>query len=588
MAPFRALILASLCCAAPLAAQSRFPAQVLIVPTFHGPDRGQAHRAADLVRNRVADAFSRRELRVVSAGDVADWLEKSGFDEDSTFLPSEARDIARHFRADEQITGTVTRMATGVRVRAVLTVVRDSQMAQPLVAEAPTVDAAARAVGDEAVAARRQMLPLRRCENFARDGQLDSAAKAAAQGVAAYPRSTLARACLLRVLVRMPGNLTDSVIAVARAMLAASPADPIALEQLGLALDTRGAFADASQAWLRLLATDSLNASLLQQVVEALSREGNARLAEPIIVRGTDANPEDLPLLKLRWLVHLATGNWPAAIAAGERLEAQDAAARADPDFYLRLASAYRADSQPERALSTAAAGVASFRSDASLYSLYVQLLQSENATALPRGLSRFPDNADLHALAAQSLNAAGDVAGAAREMRVALAANPALPHGFLQLAVYDMALNAPDSALAALNGALAHGEGAATVAQFALARGNALYAAANGTKLRADFERAHRFLALAERLDPSAQAEFLLGASALSVGQYAANEAPAARRCDLSRLADSSLTEAAARLTSGRSAAPEAADQFLQYLGTLRPFVANQIKAFCPPGGTR
>ncbi|MHB1863360.1 MAG: hypothetical protein ACYCVL_10360 [Gemmatimonadaceae bacterium] len=154
--------------------------------------------------------------------------------------------------------------------------------------------------------------------------------------------------------------------------------------------------------------------------------------------------------------MHRATGNWPAAIAAGERLEASDAAARADPDFCLRLASAYRAGSQPERAL----------------------------------------------------------------------------------------------------------------------ARGNALYAAANGTKLRADFERAHRFPALAERLDPSVQAEFLLGASALSVGQYVANEAPAARRCDLSRLADSSLTEAA--------------DQFLQYLGTLRPFVTNQIEVFCPPGGTR
>jgi len=300
-------------------------------------------------------------------------------------------------------------------------------------------------------------------------------------------------------------------------------------------------------------------------------------------VRGVKAHPADLELLKLEWLVHLATSNWKAAVATGEQLEARDEASKVDPDFYRRLASAYRADSQPVRALATAASGVTKFPDDAPLYSLYVQLLQDEHQAALPRGLARFPESADLHVMASQTLKEQGSVAQAAAEIQVALAANPRLPHGWLQLADDEMALMHADSALAALTSALAHGESKATVAQFALARGNALYARANGTKLRADFESARRFLELANRSVPTPEAAFLLGASALSVSQAAATEAPAAKSCDLVRLADSTLTEAETNLATGRSAAPDAAQQFLDYASTLRPYVASQLKALCP-----
>ena len=57
--------------------QPKFTTQVLIVPAFLGSDRGAASRGADIVRSRVAGAFPKNELRVVSGGDMDDWFRRS-------------------------------------------------------------------------------------------------------------------------------------------------------------------------------------------------------------------------------------------------------------------------------------------------------------------------------------------------------------------------------------------------------------------------------------------------------------------------------------------------------------------------------
>jgi len=132
------------------------------------------------------------------------------------------------------------------------------------------------------------------------------------------------------------------------------------------------------------------------------------------------------------------------------------------------------------------------------------------------------------------------------------------------------------------------HGEDSTTVAQFALARGNSLYKAATGTQKREDFQRAIKYLELAEHIAPSPQAKFLLGASALSVSQSAATEAPTAKSCELTKLADSSLTDAEINLVAGGSVAPDAAKTYLDYVAKLRPYIADQLKALCGVGGGR
>lgn len=561
--------------------QQKFTTQVLIVPAFRGTDRGMSGKASDIVRSRVAGAFKRDELRVISGGDIDDWLRLSGFDENVVLSEGELKELARKFRADERITGVVARAATRVHIDADLTLIRDLRLSQPLVGDGATVSEAAEAVARGAIAARRQLVPLRLCENAERENRHADAVAAAASGIAAFPAAVPARICLLNALARIDAP-ADTVIAVSQAVLKAAPANPIALEDLAMALDSKGDSEAAAPVWVRLLATDSSSESLTDRVVNALAREGNARVAAPLIDRGTDQHPDNLPLLKLRWLVHLAFDDWKSAIAAGEGLLERDAASRADPEFYTRLARAYRADSQPARALATAATGVSKFPKDAPLYVVYLELLRAENDSALPRGLARFPESAELHALAAQKLKSSGNEAAALEETRRALAANPKLPHGFLQLAQLEIDGGQADSALVALVLAMKNGEGKSTVAQFALARGNALYKAATGTQKREDYQRAIKFLSVADTLMPSPEAKFLLGASALSVSQSAATEATPAKSCELSKLADASLTDAEINLVSGGSAAPDAAKQFLDYVAKLRPYVAEQLKTFC------
>ena len=176
---------------------------------------------------------------------------------------------------------------------------------------------------------------------------------------------------------------------------------------------------------------------------------------------------------------------------------------------------------------------------------------------------------------------------GAAREIRLALVANPALPHGYLQLAEYELGSERPDSAYSALEQASAHGEPQAMVARFALAKGDALYKGATASKRREDFATARRFLALAQPLDPSPPAAFLLlGASALSVG--AVGRERCAGRQELRFVtpregAASLQGRPKQNLTSGESVAPDAAKQYLEYLNQPATVCRGPgVKAFC------
>jgi tetratricopeptide (TPR) repeat protein len=562
--------------------QPRFTTQVLIVPAFLGQDRGAAGRGADVVRSRVAAAFSRGELRVISGGDMDDWFRRSGFDENPALSEGELKEMAKKFRADERITGTLAREPDGsFRIDAWLSLVRDLRLAQPMVGRGATVTQAAEALAAEAIAARRQLSPLRQCENSDRAGNARDAASAATTAITLYAHAVPARVCLLNALSHLEVS-ADSVITVSKATLAVAPDNPVALEDLAQALDSKGQANDAAPVWKKLLATDSTNETMIERVVNALAREGLPKLAAPIIDHGTDAHPDNLPLLKLRWLVHLAESDWKGAIQAGEQMLARDQAAQADPDFYVRLATALRSDGKSERALAVAADAVARFPQSAPLYVMYLQLLQAEADSALPRGLAAFPDNAELHVFAAQTFKGSGNAAAALAETKRALAVNPRLPHGYLQLAQLEVDAGEPDSAFAAMEQASRMGEDSTTVAQFALARGNALFKAAGTTQKREDFQRAMKFLALAVRITPSPEAKFLVGASALSIGQSAATEAAPAKSCELSKLADSSLTEAEINLVAGGSAAPDAAKQYLDYVTKLRPYVADELKTFC------
>ena len=577
---------------ASLPAQKKVPEftrQGLLIPNFataDGKDFGFGRKAADEVRSRVEKLSNKREVDVISGGDMRDQLARSGFPDDTLLDEPTLRTLGRIMRADEYVIGTVARGASGVRLSGRLVLMRDRRLAEPIPsAAARDLKLAADQFAHSVASARTELIPQRRCENALRDQQPDRAVQFAREAVAAYPQGVIAHICLAWAL-RASGAPASEVLEAARAALAGDSLNPHGLESAAVALDSLHRPAESAPYWLRLAATDTADLDLTQRVVLAMIFGGNTRPAEPLIVRAADAHPDSLSLRRLEWRVAYDNRHWPVAIRAGEALLAADSLAARDSVFVLRLASAYRANGDTYKAIALAARGVAQFPGDAKLYTLYTQFVKSEADSVIPRGLALFPRSVELLTMNAKELRAKGQLADALAATRQALELDSTLDRGELMIAQGEIDLGRPDSALVALHRAVARGEDTALVAQFALARGNALLKAANGTKSRDDFTLAMRFLALADTLRRTPQSAFLLGVAAYSITQSALTDAPKmpakAQSCELSQLGAETLPVARDGLSAGQEVSPEAAKQFLDYLGQLEPYVQRQIDAFC------
>ena len=579
--------------AVPAAAQKKtteFTRQGLLITNFtprEGSDFGFGRKAADEVRSRIAKLSNRREVDVISGGDIRYQLTKSGMPEDTILDEGMIRTLGRYMRADEYVIGTVDRKPKSVRISGRLVLMRDTRLVEPLPPATGTdLGLAAEQFARELAAARNELAPQRRCENALRDAEPQRALQFAREAVAAYPQGVLAHVCLTWAL-RATGAPATEILAAARHVLSGDSLNPHGLEGAAIALDTLHQRDESATYWLRLADTDTANLDLTERVVLALVYGGSARRAEPLIVRAADAHPDSLRLRRLEWRVTYENRHWPAAIKAGEALLASDSTATRDSVLMLRLASAYRANGDTYKALATAARGVVAFPGDVKLYTLYTQFVRAEGDSVVPRGLAHFPKSAELLAMNARDLRARGQLAEALAASRQALAVDSTLDRGELMIAQGEIELGRPDSALAALRRAIARGEDTSLVAQFALGRGNVLLRAANGTKSRDDFQLAMRFLALADTLRRTPQSAFLLGVAAYSITQSALTDAPKmtekTQSCELSHLGAETLPVARAGLEAGQEVSPEAAKQFLDYLGQLEPYVQRQIDAFCP-----
>jgi tetratricopeptide (TPR) repeat protein len=530
---------------------------------------------------------NRRDVDVISGGDIRYQLERSGMPDDTILDDGMVRTLGRFMRADEYVVGSVERSPKSVRISGRLVLMRDPRLSEPIpAASAADLGLAAEQFGHALAAARAELPPERRCENALRDGQPQKALESARDAVAAYPTGVLAHVCLTWAL-RATGAPASEVLEAAKKILAVDSLNPHGLEGAAIALDSLHRRDESATHWLRLANTDTFNLDLTQRVVLAMVLGGSSRRAEPLIVHAADAHPDSLSLRRLEWRVTYENRHWPAAIRAAEALLADDSTTAKDSVFTLRLASAYRATGDTYRAIATAARGVVAFPGDMRLYTLYTQFVKSEADSVVPRGVARFPRSADLLAMNARELRAKGQLAEAVAASRQALAVDSTLDRGELMIAQGEIELGRPDSALVALRRAVVRGEDTSLVAQFALGRGNALLKAANGTKSRDDFQLAMRFLALADTLRRTPQSAFLVGVAAYSITQSALTDAPKmtekAQSCELSHLGAETLPMARAGLEAGQEVSPEAAKQFLDYLGQMEPYVQRQIDAFCP-----
>lgn len=556
-------------------------------PSLAKTDMRLGRKVGDAVRDRLADLINKREAKVVNGRDVRESMVLSSLNPDTALTLPDLRQQGEFFRADELVVGTFARLPNAaVRLDAQILLWRDVRMKQPIPAvTANTLDRAVEQIAARISEARAQLRFQRRCENALRDGQGGRAIQAAREGIAAFSRGALARTCLVSAL-RATGAPANQVVQEALGVLAIDSTSPFALEAAASAYDSLRLREEAAGMWLRLAATDTADLELVERVVWAMAEGGNSRRAEPLIVKVSNEHPENIRLLRQKWRVANDNRTWQLAVLSGEKLLASDSAAVSDSVFFLRLATAYRANGQIFKGVETVARGVSSFPNDPRLYALYTQFVKEEADTVLTRGIALHPNSAELLALNAKDLRARGKVAEALDASKKAVELDSTIAQGRLLVAQAEIEVGRPDSALVTLHRAALAGEDRGVVAQFALSKGNILFRAANGTKTRADFQLAMRFLAFADSIRSTPQTKFLLGAAALNVAQTALTDAPAIKAreesCVVSQLGAETIPIARANLEAGQDVSPEATRQFLEYLDQISPYADKQIAAFC------
>lgn len=546
-------------------------------------------RVGDEIRDRLQDVVNKRETKVISGYDIRESYFNAGFPVDTFLALREIKQLGTYFRTDEIVFGSATRLANdAIRIEASLHLWRDPRMRQPYPILTGKLEQVARQLASEIHRSRVQLVHQRRCENSLRDGHGQQAINHARAGIRAYPRGVLSRTCLIWAL-GATGAQQSEILEEAQALLAVDPVAPHALVAAATAFDSLKRRDDAAGMWLRLAATDSNNLELTERVVFAMAEGGNSRKAEPLIVRMSERHPDNLRLVRQLWRVSNDNRNWERVISSGERLLKDDPGASADSTFFLKLATAYRANQQPFKSVEIISRGVTAFPKDPKLYAFYTQFIKEESDSVLPRGLALFPNSAPLLALNAKELRTKGRVEESLDASKRAIELDSTLAQGRLMIAQAEMELGRPDSALVTAHKAVGAGENVNDVAMFVLSKGNALFRAANGTKARADFLLAMRFLAYADTLKPTPQSKFLLGAAALSVAQNALTEAPNLKvkeeACVLAQLGSQTLPIARAGLEGGVEVSPEATKQYLEYLDTIAPFAEKQIAVFCAAG---
>jgi tetratricopeptide (TPR) repeat protein len=521
----------------------------IMVPTLASTDKELGIQAAEAIRARLTRDVRPDRLFVIPKNDIYNTLQASGYSTTEALGANDAKALANLLRADHYIDGTATRSAAGVRLDTRLVLARDNNISQLLPAAEGKLDAAAAAVARSAQNAMKQLEGEAKCVNLVREQKYAEAIAAARQGMNAYAGGSIAGICMGNAFYA--SNQMDSVLALSQRIIATDPKNIPALRWLA---DIYGQRKDPREvdALLGLMAADPTNLRLVDQVVNGLAASGQAARAVPIITEIIRNNPGDPNLLRTGWLVLLAAKEYPQAIQTGLEYARVDTAA-ADTSFYVRLVGAYAALNQTQQA-----------------------------AQALQEATAKYPGNATLWAVYAQTLQNAGRAAEAAAAARRAIGINAKVEGGYALLATTLGATGQWDQVAAALEQGAASGADKALLAKIALKLGNDSYRAGNASKNRADFQRAVTLLRLSDRLDASADAKFLIGASSFSIGQSAVNEANDTKSCTLARLSKEAFTTAQENVPAGLQSYPDAAKQLLNAIPQFMPAVNAMVTRFC------
>jgi tetratricopeptide (TPR) repeat protein len=537
--------------ASPVLAQTTKTGERVMIPTLQSSDKELGVQAAEAIRGQLQKQTNIRDLVVVPKADINNSLQSSGYSTTEALAPGDAKALATLVRAPQYLEGTVTKTPTGYKIDSRMIISRDMNKAQVLPsAQSAKLDDAASQVARAIQDARRQLPAEETCHNDIAQGKNQDAVSAARKGLVGYPNANILSACLAEAYntLKMP----DSVIAVGERIRATDPRNTPALRMLAETYRAKNDTTKLLDVLGALAAADPTNIRLIQDVVGEYAKMGHPEKAVPLMRDLLQNNPGDPALLNLAWLVYLNAKDYQGAIDVGNEMVRVDTA-MATADYYTRLAAAYQALNQPQKA-----------------------------SEASARGAKKFPNDAHLLLITANGLYKAGQLPAAVEAAKKAVAADPKNPQGYFLLATIQGALNQYDDVINTLNQAKTAGADPSGLSQIALQQGSNAFKAGQGSKDRADFQRAIRFLQLSDQLQSSADAKFLLGASAFSLGQSAVNDANDKKSCDLARMARDAFNLASINLPAGGQKYPTEAAQLLTAIPQFTPAVDNEVKRFC------
>jgi tetratricopeptide (TPR) repeat protein len=523
----------------------------VMIPTLQSSDKELGGQAAEAIRNQLQKQTNVRDLVVVPKADIVNSLTSSGYSPTEALAPGDAKALATLVRAPQYLDGVVTKTPAGFKIDSRLIISRDMNRGQVLPsAQAAKLDDAASQVAKSIKDARRQLAGEEACHNAVAQGKYQEGVAAARSAMAGYPNANIAAACLVDAYAGL--KMDDSVIAISERIRASDPRNTIALRRLAEAYQTRNDTTNELKVLGALAAADPTNIKMVQDVVASFGQLGHAQDAVPLVRDLVQSNPGDPELLKLAWVVYLNAKDYQDAVNTGTELVRVDTAA-ATADYFARLAGAYSAMGQKQKASETAA-----------------------------RGFAKFPGDPNLQLFNAQALYQSGQLQMALDAAKKAVAANPKNAPGYFLLATVQDSLNQYDDLYNTIQTAKTNGVEPGTLAQLALKQGSDAYKAGQGSKDRADFQRAIKFLQQSDQLQTSADAKFLLGASAFSLGQSATTDAIDKKSCDLARTARDAFNLASINLPAGGQKYPNEAAQLMTAIPQFTPAVDSEIKRFC------
>ena len=558
---FSSLVLSVAALAASAAgAQSTKTGERVMIPTLQSSDKELGVAAAEAIRNQLQKSTNIKDLVVVPKADINNSLASSGYSTTEALAPGDAKALATLVRAAQYVDGTVQKTATGYQIDSRLIISRDQTRGQVLpTARGSKLDDAANQVAKAIKDARRQTAAEEQCHNNFAQGKYDEAIKAARGALASYPNANIVGVCLAEAYSGK--KMDDSVVAISERIVATDPRNIMALRYLADIYQTRKD-PRSTDVLFKLVAADPTNLKIQQAVINDLAASGKSAQAIPLVRDLLQNNPGDPQLLNLAWLVYLNAKDYEGAVNIGQEMVRVDTAA-ASADYYRRLAAAYASMNQPQKA-----------------------------AEAAARGAAKFPNDPTLGLIGAQTLMNSGNLQAALEAAKRAIAADPKNSNAYLLLATIQgrMMEAAPLAAREAsstelmntIQSARTNGVDPSALSQVALQQGSNAYKAGQASKDIADFQRAIRFLQLSDQLQASADAKFLLGASAFSVGQTATINANERKRCELARTARDAFTLAQTNLPAGGQKYPNEAAQLLTAIPQFTPAVDNEVKRFC------